>query len=412
MQLAISSIEIAPSSQFESEFAEWYQSHQDQTKTLLLTAYYFIQNGIAPYYEEQYQLNQEQIWKTKYDELVEDKKRFAPFEVTLLQQEMQLLRKQSEQQELIRHEKLQIMEQAYATRLKQETLRLEQQLMVVEMERDKEAARYQEMCDKLADDRVQTLQAKLHERDQELSLLKKTNCGKGQLGENMIMAQLRELFPAGDIADSSKVKQSTDIHMKLDQSLFAFESKYKETITQGDIEKFYRDIDQLILLNSDNFVGAAFISLKTRNIPGKGDLFFDQVKNRPVIFIGFEDGIDIELFNSLIKLLVKIGNYNQSVHKQETTLNDLIEKLRPVYSAISRTRSDIENIKSMASKIIDSTVNLERDLNKGLTTLHSIVPDRPQAHQDTSVCPWCEKKFQNLKNHMRCCKSEARPSVV
>jgi hypothetical protein len=437
MLVTLSPIELDVKNELERQFLDWYDSNADKTKELVLSGFHFIQNGVSSYYENHYKTHQDQIWRDKCEQLqksLQDKARFVSLESAdristlerlLSERDAEFKRIQTDQIAMIKQQyetdldsklfkakqqqfelqlKLSEIKQTYQIELDTKLLQKERHQMQLQIELQRYKEMYEQLTTQLVETQVSQLNQQLQERDQEISILKRTNCGKGNLGENMIMTHLRTLFPTADVADSSKIKQSTDIHMKLDNSLFAFESKYKETITQQDIDKFYRDVEQLILTNGDAFMGAAFISLKSCNIPTKGDLYFDQVKNRPILFIGFNDGLEADLFGSMMRLLVKIGYYNQTLLKQETSINDLIEKMRPTYATISRTRSNIENIKQMASKIIDSTLNLERDISNGLSTLHTIIGETPQIQQDTTECPGCKKKYQNLKNHMRSCK--------
>lgn len=399
----------------EKSIKEYQQRLQDQQaeftsyKNSCTSAYALLQQQIQDQYTNKH-TQELSLLKQQYE--------------TRMQSEMHQLRQDLSSQLSDKQHQLSRLEQQYETQLQQQQLDLMQQLastkqqlsssqesyqqrlsyeqLLIRQETEKYKALYDQLATERRDEQLEQLHKRILEREQELAQLKRTNCGKGVLGENMIMNQLRSLFPSAEISDTSKMKQSTDIHMRLDKQLYAFESKYKETITPQDIEKFYRDIEQVALLNGDQFMGAAFVSLKTKNIPNKGDLHFDTIQNRPVLFIGFDEELDSHLFDSMVRLLLKISQYHQSRANQTSTLQELIEKLRPIYSTISRTRTDIESIKQMASKIIDSTINLDRDITKSITSLHSIVGD--QATQDPNTCPGCSKQFQNLKVHMRACK--------
>lgn len=264
------------------------------------------------------------------------------------------------------------------------------------------------------EEKLDQMSKRISEKDRELALLKKTNAAKGALGENLVASYLRSFFPAAEVYDTSKIKHSCDIHLKLEgKHVFAFESKYKDSITPNDIEKFYRDAEQMAMVEGENFLGAAFISLRTKNIPTKGDLYFDQVKSRPILFIGFEseEKIDHMLFSSIIKLFVMIGYYQKKNNQQASTVQDIIEKLKPILFTVSRTRSDIDNIKTMASKIIDSTINLDRDIGKSLDAMYTIVGVSNLAHPPVSAsdgfnCPRCNKPYKSktgLENHIRSC---------
>lgn len=460
MQLHPDPITIDITNPIESQFLIWYNANRDKTKDIILSGYYFIQNGISQYYQEYFKANADQVLRTEHEQLqkmLQDTKHLVSLEarhkITALEEQLKdyQSRLQQQQSEFAAYkstctssylaeidrlrntiqdleekatQSIAIQYQEKLERIKStHTLELVQATQEVRREAEQYKAMYNELTSRMQcpvktayEDRIEALAKQLIDREYELALLKKTNAAKGALGENLIAHHLRQYFPAAEIYDTSKIKHSCDIHMKLDNRyIFAFESKVKDTITPQDIEKFYRDTEQMVLTNGENFLGAAFISLRTKNIPTKGDLFFDQVKSRPVLFIGFptEDQIDPLLFSSLLKLLTKIAFYQQKTNQHATTVQDLIEKLKPVLTTISRTRTDIDTIKTMASKIIDSTINLDRDISKSIDTLfsitgfsHSPVIQLNEGPPNTLTCPNCDKACKSkagLESHMRAC---------
>ena len=58
------------------------------------------------------------------------------------------------------------------------------------------------------------------------------------------------------------------------------ESKNKDVITRGDLDKFVRDIECLAGKHTDDFIGAVFVSANSMNIPGKGSFTFEIIARR------------------------------------------------------------------------------------------------------------------------------------
>ena len=223
--------------------------------------------------------------------------------------------------------------------------------------------------------------------------LKKTNIGKGNLGECNLMNHIRDRFNTFEIRDASKETAACDIHVFINSDdFFAVESKNKSVVTALDVAKFKRDVEQLATLKGKSFIGGLFVSLNSANIPGKGDFFFDVVHGRPVIYVGFVE-FDGDFLRRSIVMLLQSYTYLTMTSQGATSVHDLLSKLQPLVAKISKARKDVGDIKSSASSILRLAEGLDgnltvlfMDLEKVIGREHvDITPPKPRRVKKTEV---------------------------
>ena len=121
----------------------------------------------------------------------------------------------------------------------------------------------------------------------ELEILKSGNSVKGAYGENLLLECLQDNFEEYIVYNCGKVASSTDINMiDKEDDLIAIESKFKECIKIDDITKFKRDVHYLF--GEKNCIGGIFVSIKNKNIPGRGPVTLELHAIFSVIS-GFKD---------------------------------------------------------------------------------------------------------------------------
>jgi hypothetical protein len=167
-------------------------------------------------------------------------------------------------------------------------------------------------------EQLATMGAKVEALSRINDVLSRSNAGKGNLGEDALLVFFRENFTDCEVLDASRIPCACDIHLVIPDvrprsnpqtnnqtnrttspnnrtiiqtnnntatSLIAIESKNKRAITSSDITKFYRDVDNLTQQHGDAFMGAIFVSLATKNIPGKGDFRLESRAGKTLLFI-------------------------------------------------------------------------------------------------------------------------------
>lgn len=146
----------------------------------------------------------------------------------------------------------------------------------------------------LSEGMYKRLQEELAAKDMELKLMKTTNAAKGVIGENIIIEQLKNVYPDADLNSTRKVAHECDIQMRTrNGDLVVFESKYKTSIDKNDVNKFMNDVKGM----SDTVSGGVFISILSRNIPGKGNMCMEFMKDSgvPVAYMGFANESEFNL---------------------------------------------------------------------------------------------------------------------
>jgi hypothetical protein len=225
----------------------------------------------------------------------------------------------------------------------------------------------------IASQHVEQLRAQLAQRDAEIATLRGSNHVKGASGERMLMRFVEDRFASWEVTNKGRTGHEADIHMTNDKGdLIIFESKNKERVTGLDVEKFYRDIEELA--GTRKLVGAVFVSLKTKNIPGKGTLALERRGNVVVLFAGFEDEEEMDrLFGGYMSLLVDAANVVAEDPTAER-VEDIVAKLAGPFATVKKNKVRIDKLKNeclvQMSKLI---LELEQDNAEILKCLEKLV---------------------------------------
>jgi hypothetical protein len=163
----------------------------------------------------------------------------------------------------------------------------------------------------------------------EIAILKSSNFVKGRQGEFLIKDHLQENFCDWLIDYTGSNPHECDLLMSsVEGERIMIESKNKDAITKGDIDKFYGDIAYAATNQSKtksntktiSSNGAVFISIRTQNIPWKGHMYLERVGETLVMFLGFSDNQELQmrlhgymrLFITTMRVLTAITAANAS----------------------------------------------------------------------------------------------------
>jgi hypothetical protein len=279
---------------------------------------------------------------------------------------------------------------------------------------------------------LKDLRKQVQDRENEIKSLRNTNAAKCVIGESLIMDTLRNIYTVADIQHTGKQAHECDIHLKdAENDTIIFESKYKNSITKGDVDKFYYDVSQQPA--DRQLIGAVFISLTTQNIPTKGNLFLEFHQNTtPLLFVGFKTPEEFTVnFPSIIDLFMKLCKYQSLLNKQtqsSSTLSDesnkmkfqqLTTEIESTLSIISSNRSRINDLRKIASDLEDTNKQVITNLNNMSTIIdpHHTTPIpinqaqrlvRPPTTRPLYTCEKCTiSTFTNKKElakHLRSCQ--------
>jgi hypothetical protein len=153
----------------------------------------------------------------------------------------------------------------------------------------------------------------------QLDVFKSTNRYKGEIGEEMLRDFMRRNFPKCEVKDMSGFGGMSDIHV-IDEygQIVVIESKNKANIALTDVDKSIRDIELLRSRLGSQFAGYIFVSLRSTNIPRKGDICFEVISDVPTFWYGASEGENMEQnFVKLVKILFCHGKIKKSVKVDE-----------------------------------------------------------------------------------------------
>ena len=431
------------------EFLSWVHDNPGQVDDVVALGYVLYKHGIMENFTSYMSSKndkgiQEIIMKYKKEleakdmdtsKKLESLTEFYKQQVSAKDTTIEMLKRQYEDIQTASKEQLQMLQQhfqnaldgneAFENRLQIEKLQCEatmyekQVALVAELQHYKllsenlkqEIQSYQ---DNLTSYKLQTLEKALQDKERMIEMMSKTNAAKGAYGENLVSNILREAFPKYSFTDMSGTDHMTDIHMKNEQGdVILVECKNKSNITKADIDKLYFDIEHVS--KTKPCTGAVFVSIHTRNIPGKGDTHFEMYKHTPVLFVGFQDQHECSTWlPKYVGILTGLAQYQQLQNKDDAnikSMNDILEKVKPMVDHMYRLRSCIEKMKHTYMQGMTATiVDMESECSKVIETIQNMLgKDLGMVVTLSDLqCHSCGKHFKNKAGyaaHTRSCKN-------
>lgn len=236
-------------------------------------------------------------------------------------------------------------------------------------------------------DSVQQLKDAIKQRDMEISILKGSNIVKGQIGENMIVSSLRNIFTDAEVQNMGKTAHVCDVHMSFKNGTkIIFESKYKGNIEKKDVDKFYRDMEGF----DDGIIGGVFVSFLCKNIPNKGSINFEVTaeNKKPLMYVAYENEEEFnQYFPHHIVMFSKLcDSYNES-KSSDVNISDVIEEVRFISDIVNKNKRRLDDFRGKFQKYY---TEVEEDNKVLMVKIDNIVKRVPKAtNKKVFICNQC-----------------------
>jgi len=320
-----------------------------------------------------------------------------------------------------------LMEDEIAKRVQEELHVRELELSNLRMRVDEKNLKIKEldaalkaMVNEFCEGELKKLRQSLQERETEIKTLRNMNSTKGLIGEMLIMDVLRDTFSTFEVENVGKMAHECDIHMHDGKDgTFVFESKYKNSITKNDLEKFYTDMQGF----DETILGGIFISINTRNIPGKGCMRIEMLESgKPVMFLGFEgQNSFMEHFPDLVLMFVQfayvvkqLSTVTPSHAVPDVDIDEIFESVQHAVEQMMSNTNKMSEFKTTTSRFLQDLEDTNKGVIANLVNLlgkygRSLTPQAPASNRrrTTYTCEICKKEVftnkKHLQKHMRSC---------
>jgi hypothetical protein len=249
------------------------------------------------------------------------------------------------------------------------------------------------------DTEIETLRQQINTLQTQLQVIQNTNSYKGEIGERQVKDILQQHFPACEIKDTSAQQSMSDIHLiDKDGYIIAIECKNKNSVTAQDVQKSMNDIKHIKTKYGELFVGYLFVSLKSNNIPKKGELCFEIINDIPTIWYGSppnQQTLDNDVIK-LIKILSMHQTYQSMTDNVSSQINSYLQKILEIKKGIDAMNSTMSTMKGNIQSLQSSIDWLYDDMAKLIgVNKHSRQPN---------TCPHCDaiyKRKGDLERHIQ-----------
>jgi len=269
------------------------------------------------------------------------------------------------------------------------------------------------------------LKEQLKLKDNEIQVLKSGNFVKGRAGENLIKEYLQEHFTEWMVEYKGKNPHECDMHMvNSSGDIVMIESKNKDAIAKSDVDKFYNDIAHMEA-SERPCLGAVFVSIRTRNIPWKGQVFLEMVNKRPALFLGFGNEEDLQLH---LANYVRVFLQYASITKHQTSdvsADTMFTLLNAQFQGLLSTKVQIDRLKMQHGEMTKTVSELERLHQKSVMGIEVFLKQNNRFEvtggsnghgaKNIYTCSTCSETFTNKKlfeKHGRICSSSPTKSVT
>lgn len=232
----------------------------------------------------------------------------------------------------------------------------------------------------------------------QLSIVQNTNSFKGEQGEQNIKDILRRNFIGYEITDTSAQSSMSDIHLfDKNNALIAIECKNKSAISTTDVSKSLQDIKHLKAKFPNSFTGYFFVSIRSNNIPKKGDVLYEIIDDVPVIWYGCDNPVNLEHdVVNFIKLL-----FCHRLHtppKEDVIISAINEHIKKV----SEVKKQIDHVLNGMQSMQSSMATIKGTIEWLFQEMYKLLGDSATTNS-THACPHCHIEYKrkgDLQKHI------------
>ncbi len=194
----------------------------------------------------------------------------------------------------------------------------------------------------------------------------------GNMGEEIVKNWLKNEYHDCELIDTSRIGHSGDMLFKWNSLNLLIEVKNKDKVTNEDIEKFKTDMN----FNSDSNAGI-FISLRSENIPKKGEFKYETEGNKPVIYIATPSKEHIFLLIKIFEFSIKRKNedFENNDEYREKRTEAIIKQINNCYNTYHSQIAYLSTMKKNIKMLETSIRNIEEKTNKDIGNISSLMDD-------------------------------------
>jgi hypothetical protein len=253
---------------------------------------------------------------------------------------------------------------------------VEKRLSAVTCERDTLKEQLRLSTESAQCTQIEAFKKQIEQQCKQLELFQKSNMGKGHRGENAVAAILKRTFTTHeiDIKGGGNDPHATDIWIKDgDGKIIAVEVKNKDTVTKSDIDKLYRDIDDMVSLHRP-VIGGVLVSVASKNIPKKGAMHFEMHNKLPILFLGFDNDMELDsLLPSYMKMIMTLCTYDS--RPSDMSVEKIIEKITPLLSEIKRLHKNTSTLRTQVTAVLETVKGNELSVRTLLKIIEGVLPN-------------------------------------
>lgn len=256
-------------------------------------------------------------------------------------------------------------------------------------------------------ERIISLESIIQQKDAELSTLKTCNFVKGMTGEGLLMNFFKEQYPKLVVNHTGKAAHEGDIQLVdvAQDTLIVVESKYKQSIDKNDVDKFCRDVSMVAQKDvSTVCIGGLFVSLLTRNIPGKGDVYFEVIGNVPVMYVGFSNTEEFAVyFKRYADMFFELCKFYKQQGAQKSSIDEVLEEVNFYFNMLVKNKTRIEDFRTNClSKLNKFVTDIETDNKLILNRVEGMLKKNNCVRYDNVYCcERCGEVFSNKRLHTK-----------
>lgn len=278
-------------------------------------------------------------------------------------------------------------------------------------------AKLNKLYDEVYKEGLQHLRDQVKEKDMQIHLLRSSNAVKGLIGENKIMNALRNLYVDADIQYMGRTAHACDIkmvmsHHQQQECTMLFESKYKGSIDKCDIQKFVSDIEAA----GPDVKGGMFISILSKNIPGKGNMCIDIIEcgenrvERPVMYVGYDSEQEfdvlfahhVRVFQQICGVVVAKSMNNQDQHQHARhLLKRVLDEIKFFNDMIKRNQKRVDDMRQSFKRYCSEMEDTNTQMMTKIGTMLSEFGHPITCNLTTPThCMKCNKSFKTERGYL------------